>query len=146
MTDFFRRNATALVVLLLVSLAGNLFLGGVWVGRFAHHRGHGEWSDARDGGGMVEKVLERIAGDLPRDQRKAFRELMEQQRDKLAAGGQDMRTARDALRATIAAHPFERAKFDAAFAAMRERSQTFWTDLQQAIGDALEKVDAAPAP
>ncbi len=146
MIDFLRRNVAVIAVLLLLSLAGNLFLGGVWVGRFAHYRGHGGWNEARDGRGMVEMVLERIAGDLPRDQRKAFRDLMEQQRDKLAAGGQDMRDARDALRAASAAHPFDRAKFDAAFESMREHSRTFWTDLQAAVGDALEKVNAAPAP
>lgn len=146
MTDFLRRNAAALAVVLLISLAANLFLGGVWAGRFAHYRGHGGWSDVRDGRGMVERVLERIAGDLPRDQRKAFRDEMEAQRDRLAAGGQEMRDAREDLRAAITAQPFDRAKFDAAFASMRDRSRTFWTELQQAVGDALEKVNAAPAP
>jgi Spy/CpxP family protein refolding chaperone len=143
MSDFLRRNAMAITVLLLLSLAGNLFLGGVWVGRFAHYRGG--W-DARDGRGIVERMLERIAHDLPRDQRKAFRELMEERQDKLAASGQNMRAAREELRAATTAMPFDRAKFDAAFLEMRERSRAFWTDLQQAVGDALEKVNAAPAP
>jgi len=141
MTDFLRRNAGLIAVLLLLSLAGNLFLGGVWVGRYARH-GHRDWNDVRDGRGMVEMVLERIAKDLPGDQRKAFREIMDEQRDKLAAGGQEMRDAREQLRAATVAHPFDRAQFDAAFQEMRTRSQTFWTSLQQAVGDALEKVNA----
>jgi Spy/CpxP family protein refolding chaperone len=145
MSDFLRRNAMAITVLLLLSLAGNLFLGGVWVGRFAHYRGQGGW-EARDGRGIVERMLERIAHDLPRDQRKAFHELMEAQQDKLAASGQNMRAAREELRAATTATPFDRAKFDTAFLEMRERSRAFWTDLQRAVGDALEKVNAAPAP
>lgn len=145
MSEFFRRNAAAIAVVLLLSLAGNLFLGGVWVGRFAHHRGAGGW-DARDGRGIVERILERIAKDLPDEQQKAFREEMEAQQDKLAASGQNMRAAREELRAATTAMPFDRAKFDTAFLEMRDRSRAFWTDLQQAVGDALEKVNQPPAP
>jgi len=145
MTDFLRRNATGLVVVLLISLAGNLFLGGVLAGRFAHDHKRSGWSSSSDGDQMVRTVLERIAKDLPEEQRKPFREAMEQQRSQLAEGGQQVRDARDALRAAITTRPFDRAKFDAAFNGMRDSNRSFWSALQRAVGDALEET-STPAP
>lgn len=136
MTDFLRRNATTIMVVLLVSLAGNLFLGGVLAGRFVHDHKRPGWSS---GDQMVRTVLERIAKDLPEEQRKPFREAMEQQRPQLVQGGQQVRDARDALRAAITTRPFDRATFDSAFNGMRESNRSFWTALQRAVGDALEQ-------
>lgn len=143
MTDFLRRNATTIAVVLLVSLAGNLFLGGVLAGRFAHDHKRGGWSEVRDGDGMVRMVLERIAKDLPEAQRKPFRDSMERQRAQLVQGGQQVRDARDALREATTTRPFDRAKFDAAFNNVRDSNRTFWSELQRAVGDALEQTSSA---
>lgn len=145
MTDFLRRNAATIMVVLLVSLAGNLFLGGVLAGRFVHDHKRPGWSSSTDGDQMVRVVLERIARDLPEEQRKPFREAMEQQRPQLVQGGQQVRDARDALRAAITTRPFDRARFDAAFDGTRDSNRSFWMALQRAVGDALEQT-STPAP
>lgn len=151
MTDFLRRNVAWLAVALLISLGLNLFAGGVFAGRFFHSRfgPHDRFGpppiEAMSGPGQVSWLLKRIAGDLPGNEREAFRQAMESRRDALVARGKDLHEARAAVRSAIEARPFDRAAYDAAVAALGERQKAFADELSGAIGDALELATGAPS-
>jgi uncharacterized membrane protein len=150
MVDFLRRNVAWLAIALLISLAINLFAGGVFAGRFFHHRFGAPDRfgpppiEATSGPGQVRWLLHRIAGDLPGDERAAFRQAMESRRDALIARGKELREARDAVRSTIEARPFDRAAYDSAVAALSQRQRAFADELADAIGDALELAAGTP--
>ncbi|MFZ5789255.1 MAG: periplasmic heavy metal sensor [Pseudomonadota bacterium] len=150
MVDFLRRNVAWLAIALLISLGLNLFMGGAFAGRFFHYRfGPPDRFgpppiEAMSGPGQVRWLLRRIAGDLPGDERAAFRQAMESRRDALVARGKDLREAREAVRSAIEARPFDRAAYDAAVATLGERQKAFANELSDAIGDALELAAGSP--
>lgn len=150
MMDFLRRNVAWLAIALLISLGANLFVGGAFAGRFFHHRfGPPDRFgpppiEAMNGPGQVRWLLRRIAGDLPGNERDAFRQAMESRRDALIARSKDLRDARDAVRSTIETRPFDRAAYNTAVAALGERQNAFADELANAIGDALELAAGSP--
>lgn len=137
----FLRHKRWLVALLVLSLAGNVFLGGLYAGAWL---GDGEDASVESGekGGESgrhpgQRIFKRMAEALPEADRATFEAAVAGQREALATAGLAMQEARNQVRAQFKAEPFDRAALDAAFADMRAKSQAFWETLHGVMAGAV---------
>ncbi len=107
-------------LLLIVSLAANLFLGGVFAGGFIEawrqdpEPSHGRPPPFRlHMGGMLER--------LPEDARGQAHDVMERHRGRMRGSVGEMRQARREVAAALAAEPFEPNRLETALAELRRR-------------------------
>jgi uncharacterized membrane protein len=135
-----RRWITVLGAVLVVSLACNLFLGGVIVG----HR-------INQGGGLLEGQptpanlklrMERVLSVLPENDAKLVRGLFEAQREDLARRFRALQESRKAIGAALKAQPFDPAAFTTAYEAMQARSQEVQAAIQGVIKTAIPQLSA----
>lgn len=145
MVDFLRRNAGWLAIALLVSLGANLFLGGMIAGRLLHHGMGGPHMEMMGGAGQVNWIVKRIAEDLPVAQQDTFRDSMNARKDQLVTLSQQLREAREAVKAAIQTKPFNRAAYDNATTEMSQRQTAFSAELADAVGDSMELASGKPA-
>lgn len=123
-----RRWITILGALLLLSLAVNLFIGGVILGRGVGGVG--------EGGFRVG--IERIMRALPDSDREAMQAVLDRRRDELQQRFIDFRAARRAAGELLRADAFDAAAFAAAEQDAREKSFA----LQNAVRDLV--MEAVP--
>jgi uncharacterized membrane protein len=119
-----RRWISMLGAALVVSLALNLFFGGIIVGHRLGQRGDTDWQRL-----PARLKIERVLNALPENDAKVMRDLFEAQRADITQRFQALQSARRTIGAALKAAPFDPAAFATAYEAMQARSQ----DLQAAI-------------
>lgn len=118
-------------VILVVSLVVNLLLIGFVVGQVLHHPWHEHEGPL---------TVERITGALPPEVRDAVRESLRERRPQIVEKMAAVRAARADVRAAIGAEPFDPARLEAAFAAVRDRGRAVQEDVQAATVEAITKL------
>jgi len=122
-----RRWFTVLGAILVISLAGNFFLGGLIVGRgFGQGGGGAAWPLSAP---ALKVGIERVLRSLPDDDRKLMRAMFDQQRATIMQKFVAFRDARKAVGQALKAAPFDPAAFAAAYQTMQDRNR----ELQEAI-------------
>jgi uncharacterized membrane protein len=123
------------LALLVVSLALNLFIGGIIVGQRLHH--HGPRLDVAreraDSDRRVFTFLDRMAGILPPDDRKQFLTVIDTYRGELGHADSGVREAREKVRTAIAADPFDRNALEQAF----EQTSVRWAEMSKVLHAAM---------
>lgn len=139
MVTFETRASKWLTIALTVSLGANLFLAGLFVGRwvgppplFAHA------ATTRHPERPVQAMLDRLAAGLDEPSRTTFETIIERHRPGLTAAGSSFRESRRRVGDVMAAEPFDRAKLDEALRELRERNIEFQRTLHRALTDAAE--------
>ena len=133
---FESRSGKWLAAALTASLAINVFLGGLFVGRWM-----GPSPVLADRGPVraerpVQAMLDRMSGALDAADRATFDTAMERHRQGLSATGAEFREARRRAAELMSAEPLDRAKLEKAMAELRERNQDFQRTLHAALMDA----------
>lgn len=134
-------HARWVVIALLVSLALNLFLIGVMGGRHLYGWMHDPerpmqaWLGADDDR-PLRRLFMQLTSDLDRDDRAAFREAIEAQREALTETGMALLEQRRIVLDLLRAEPFDRAALDAAMAELARLHDEFRQNLMAAIADA----------
>jgi len=141
----FLRQRKWLALLLLLSLAGNVFLGGLYAGAWLGDEdgteeasSDGKGGEAKDQPGL--RIFRRMAEALPDAERATFEAAIAGERDKLAAAGLAMRDAREKVRAVIKTEPWNRTALDAALADMRAKSRTFFEMMHGVMANAVAQL------
>lgn len=134
-----RRWITVLGAALFVSLALNLFLGGVIAGRGVGHRGG---FDGQMTAANVKLAIERVSRVLPEADGDVMRGLFEERRADLKARFEALREARKAVGAALKAEPFDAATFSAAYETMQSRNQEVQAAIHGVIKAAVPQLSA----
>jgi len=134
-----RRWITILGAALVVSLALNLFFGGVIVGHRFGPRGGFDWQLTPAG---LRLGMERVLRALPDNDAKLVRGLFEAQRADITQRFQALQDARKAVGAALKAEPFDPAAFTAAYEAMQARSQELQAAVHGVIKAAIPQLSA----
>ncbi len=144
MVTFESRSGKWLAAALTASLAINVFLGGLFVGRWM-----GPSHMTADRGGPprgerpVQAMLQRMADTLDGGDRVTFETVMDRHRARLAAVGVESREARRRTVELMSAEPFDAAKLATAMTALRERNIEFQRTLHTALIDAAVSLPPA---
>jgi len=133
---FESRSGRWLAVGLTASLAINVFLGGLFVGRWMSPSPVMADRGPPRGDRPVLAMLDRVAGALEPGDRVTFEAVMDKHRQRLTATGTEFREARRRTVELMSAEPFDRPKVERAMADLRERSQEFQRTLHTALIDA----------
>lgn len=99
-----------LALFLLISVGINLAVAGFWGSRMM-----GLGGPERGG----ERFVERVTRDMPKESADRVRAAMAAQRPVMARNMEEMRRAREDVRAALTAEPFDKARLEAAFAKVR---------------------------
>lgn len=136
---------------LFASLALNLFLIGIMIGGWAHHRHALGWivgmereRDAahraggpRDGGpSMIRQAIQA----LPEADRHAFEQTMAPHRAEIGKEQQEIRTLRQRANEIVRAETFDRAAFLSAMAELRRKQQAVQESQHGRLAEALSKI------
>lgn len=154
MVRFETRSGKWLAAALTASLAVNVFLGGLFVGRWMGPSPVMAERGPPRGERPVQAMLDRMAGALEAGDRVTFETVMDRHRQRLAAAGVEFREARRRTVELMSAEPFDRPKVEKAMADLRERNQEFQRTLHLALIDAAatlppearQKIAAAGRP
>ena len=138
-----RRWITILGTALVVSLALNLFFGGVIVGRRVGQGGIGGLPDGPMNPANLKLRMERVFRALPEADANLMRSLFEAQRGDIAQRFQALQESRKAIGASLKAEPFDAAAFTAAYEAMQARSQELQAAIHGVIKVAIPQLSAA---
>lgn len=133
------------LIVLVISLGLNLFLGGLMAGRWFSgppHRMAGVQGE-RGPAGEPGRILQRMAQTLPPENRPAFEAAIAEHRDRVAQAATQAREARDLVRDVLRKDPLDRAALDSAFEKLRTSNVALQTEIQQTIADAAVNL---PAP
>jgi len=122
-----RRWSIAVLVVLAVSLAINFFLGGFVV------RGGGRMDDGRFARAAAIAGL----GRAPAALRHRVEATLAKHHDDIHKAIEAVRVARRNVRDSMRAEPFDRAKLDGAFAALRTQVDKMQEVIHAAVGDAI---------
>lgn len=124
-----RRLVITLFVLLALSLSANFVVIGFIAGRGFHPGGPPS----------MMRIVEQGLGGLPPSLRDAVAEELEATRPQMAADLARIREERRALVETIKTEPFDRARVEAAFAALGDRLEGMRRRGEHAVLQALER-------
>ena len=142
-----QRGAKWLLLALLLSLAVNLFIGGILVGRWFRDQPveslRTEASLAQQNQRPVFAMFQRISRKLNSEERRLFRDAVVSHRAELRSAYRGVRQARQALRRTLRAEPYDRQALEAALAELRARKDTFERTLHRAALDGIERLPPA---
>jgi uncharacterized membrane protein len=119
-------------IVLVGSLALNLFLAGILAAGWMRHHGSRDW---RGGPPGMMALLHGVGGEAARDAREAHRAVLRERIDAV-------RAARGALAQRLAAEPFDAAAFEAALDDLRSRSG----EAQGAFHEAFAAIAATLSP
>lgn len=136
MVTFETRAGKWLALGLTASLAVNLFLGGLFVGRWL---GPSPWHAERSQRGderPVQAMLNRMASSLEAEERTRFEAAVDRHRPRLAAMGNELREARRRSVERMSADSFDRAAVETAMGDLRERNLEFQRTLHTALIEA----------
>ena len=134
-----RRWITVLGGALVVSLALNLFFGGVVVG---HRVGTGGDFDWQLTPAKLKFGIERVTRTLPAADAKIMRDLFEAQKSDITQRFEALQESRKAIGAALKAEPFDAAAFTAAYEAMQARSQELQAAIHGVIKSAIPQLSA----
>lgn len=129
----FSGNKTVIVLgsLLFLSLAGNLFMGGVLLGKgYGPHGKHAEW----------EKRDRELKEKLSEQDRAILKESMTANRDRFKELKEKREAARDKVGAAIDAEPFDQQALDEALKAEQQVKMELLTAMRDAKKSAMEKL------
>ena len=132
-----------ILIVLIVSLGLNLFLGGLMVGRWVSggpHRPPQFASNERGPTGEPSRFLRRMASTLPPEHRSAFEAVIDRHRERVVRAAGEARDAREDVRQVLRKEPFDRAALDRAFETVRTRNVALQTEIQIAIGEAAAEL------
>lgn len=132
-------RSRVIAIALFASLALNLFLGGVMVGRWLAPQPPAAAFEAGGFGGLIAN-MRAAAAMLPAEQQAALREAMGHHRTEIRQELIALRDARQAALATLAGEPFDRGATEAAFVELQMRSQAVQTAIHEAMLDAAERL------
>jgi len=134
-----RRWITILGAALVVSLALNLFIGGVIAGHRFGPRVDFDWqlTPAR-----LKLGMERVLRALPENDAEVVRGLFEAERADITQRFQALQDARKAIGAALKAEPFDATAFTAAYEAMQARSQELQAAVHGVIKAAIPQLSA----
>ncbi|MGO7212500.1 periplasmic heavy metal sensor [Rhizobium ruizarguesonis] len=118
---------TAVLVLLAMSLAGNFFTIGYLVHRW------------QSGLSSLSTTLE---ARYPPDVRRAFREVLRENRPAMRSAFAELRAARDAQEALARQHPVDEAAIRAAMAEVRTKTAELQSILQDYLMTAIKSAEA----
>jgi len=132
------------LIVLIVSLGLNLFLGGLMVGRWFSGPPHRPPFVMNDRGpaGEPNRILQRMAAALPPDHRPAFETVIAKHRERVMQAAGQAREAREQVRKTLRQEPFDRAALDRAFESLRQSNTVLQQEVQNTIGDAAAMLPA----
>ena len=119
-----------LIILLLASLAANVFLGGFVAGRYLGKPPH-----------HGSPPLERMESLSP-EARAAVRDVFQSRRDSFREHRLERRELQRALYDAMIAEPFDREKVEAAMAALRQARDNQHQSQNKVLLDALENLSA----
>ncbi|MGE0746182.1 MAG: periplasmic heavy metal sensor [Rhodospirillales bacterium] len=134
-----------LLALLFLSLAANVFVGGIAAGRYfgaARESRQAAEPAAAAGERAIPAALRRMMDAVPAEDRPAFVAALAARRPQIAAAGRELRAARERLRGLLAADTLDRQALEAAFEAVRARSGELQHAVQLAAADALARLPA----
>ena len=136
-----RRWITVLGAALVISLALNLFLGGVIVGHRVGQGGGGLPNGAMNPANLTKR-MEQVFRVLPEADAKMMRGLFEAARPDITQRFQALQESRRAIGAALKAEPFDPAAFTAAYEAMQARSQELQAAVHGVIKAAIPQLSA----
>lgn len=132
-----------LTVLLIVSLAANVFLGGFVAGRMIGGPPHRNFVHSIDASpGFKWRMGENLSALSP-EARDAFRKAFGDSRERLVKNFRETRRLRQALSDALAADPWSRAEVEAALADLRAADNAQQAALAELMVDAFEGLSAA---
>ena len=131
MVNLSPRANTWLIGILFVSLAFNLFVGGVWVGHKLFHAR--EYSESHKREFSMMSFAERMARRLPPRERDKYMSVINGYRPEMAMAEKEMRAAREKVRDALNADPFDPQALADALAGVRES----FTNVQKVFHQAL---------
>ncbi len=135
------RAAKWLALALLLSLALNLFLGGLIAGRYfgPHHRSFARM-EASDRPG--QDFFRRLIGRVPAEHRGMFEDVLNAKRTDMDRASQALRESRLKVREAVRAEPFDKARLDTVFVEVRERNMALQKSVHEAMVEAVQKLPA----
>ena len=142
-----QRGAKWLLLALLLSLAVNLFVGGILVGRWFRDQPTAslstEASLPQRGQRPLLAMFQRITRKLEPEERRLFHDAVLSYRAELRSAFRGVRQARRTLRRTLRAEPYDRQALEAALAELRARKDIFEKTLHSAALDGIERLSPA---
>ena len=124
------QSSRVLRATLLVSVALNLLVGGILAGRLHHSLPSGPESRA-------ERLIERMAAVLPADDGTILRRVFHAHQTGIGKLTADLRAARDEVRQTLRAEPFDQRALQTAFGRVRERRQAVHEAIHEVVTEAV---------
>ncbi len=143
MVKFETRTGKWLAAALTASLAINLFLGGLFVGRWLGPSPVMAERGPRGPERPIQAMLNRMGAALDPDDRAVFESAIDRHRPRLAATSAEFREARRRTVEIMASPDFSRGALDTAMNELRERNGEFQRTLHTALVDAAA---ALPPP
>jgi uncharacterized membrane protein len=134
-----------MLIVLVVSLGLNLFLGGLMAGRWFSGPPHrmAATQGERGPAGEPGRILQRMAQTLPPEHRPAFEAAIAKHRDRVAQAATQAREAREQVRDIMRKDPLDRAALDNAFEKVRMSNVALQTEIQTTIADAAAVLPAS---
>ncbi len=142
MVTFQSRSGKWLAAALTASLAVNVFLGGLFVGRWMGPSPVMADRGPPRGERPVQAMLDRMAGALDTADRATFERVIDRHRQRLSATGTEFREARHRTVELMSAEPLDRPKLEKAMADLRERNQEFQSTMHAALIDVAAALPA----
>jgi uncharacterized membrane protein len=137
-----RRWITVLGAAFVVSLALNLFLGGVIVGHRVNQGGASGLLDGQATPANLKLRMERVLSVLPENDAKLVRGLFDAQHADIMERFRALQESRKAIGAALKAQPFDPAAFTTAYETMQARSQELQAAIQGVIKAAIPQLSA----
>jgi uncharacterized membrane protein len=131
-----------MLILLVVSLGLNLFLGGLMAGRWFSgppYRAAAAMTE-RGPAGEPNRILQRMADSLPPEDRPVFETIIAKHREGVLRAAGEARDAREIVRAVLRKEPFDRAALDRAFEDVRKSNAALQLAIQSTIGEAAAQL------
>lgn len=152
--SFETRTGKWLAVALTASLAVNLFLGGLFVGRWLGPSPVMAERGPRGPERPVQAMMDRMAASLDSEDRTLFETTIDKHRPRLTVLGSELRESRRRSVEVMGAETFDRAALETAMSTLRERNAEFQRALHAALIDAAvslppparQKIAAANRP
>jgi uncharacterized membrane protein len=138
------RASKWLALALTISVAANLFFGGVYLAHWFGPHGywfrmmHGSESGPSRGVDRSLPMLDRMASRLPPGDRAKFEAIIKEHRPALSSFGDTIRDSRRKLRDQLIADKIDRDAIIGTMTEVRERSLAFQSAMQSAILEAAE--------
>lgn len=129
-----------LIGVLFVSLALNMFVGGVWLGhKFFHVRG--EYGESHKGKFSMMSFAERMARGLSPAERETYMGVIDSYKDEMTAADGQMQDARAKVRDALSADPFNPEALNDALAGVRASFTNVQKVFHAALASAAAQLD-----